>query len=218
MTKRLSIFLAASAASLAIPAAAAPVPAFDLLIRGGEIYSGEARAPFRGSIGVKGDRIVYVGKDRKGLSARRVIDAGGMAVLPGLINVTPIRTAISAPPRPGSGLNAPWLMQGVTTIFIGVDGYGTPDVGKDSKALERSGIGTNIVPYVGFGAVRQRVLGASAAQPDAAQLDRMRKLVAGAMCDGAIGFSTGLFYARKLRLDRGSDRACPRGGEARRRL
>ncbi|MDB5671463.1 MAG: amidohydrolase family protein [Alphaproteobacteria bacterium] len=193
MKKRLACFVAA-ASSLLVSATHART-GFDLLIRGGEIYSGDGHAPIRGSVGIKGDRIVYVGPDRPDLRGRRVIDARGMAVLPGLIDVhshpdTYIRAA-SASAR----LNAPWLMQGVTTVFIGVDGYGTPDVGADSRALERKGIGTNIVPYVGFGAVRHRVLGDAARAPDAEELGRMKQLVAKGMCEGAVGFSTGLFYA-----------------------
>ena len=180
-------------ASAAAPRA--PRQSFDILIRGGEIHNGEGRAPFTGSVGIRGDRIAYVGPNRAGLSGRRVIDARGMAVLPGLIDVHTHPDSYIRADSAEARLNAPWLMQGVTTIFTGVDGYGTPDVGKDAAALERSGIGTNIVPYVGFGGVRRRVLGASAARPNAEQLARMQKLVAGAMCDGAVGFSTGLFYA-----------------------
>ena len=175
--------------------AAAPPPSFDFLVRGRQIYTGEDKPPFTGAVGITGDRIAYVGRDRKDLHGSREIDARGMAVLPGLIDVhthpdSYIRSA-SARER----LNAPWLMQGVTTIFIGVDGYGTPDVAADATGLERSGSGTNVVPYVGFGAVRRRVLGSDARKPNAAELARMQALVAKGMCEGAIGFSTGLFYA-----------------------
>ena len=72
-------------ASAAAPRA--PRQSFDILIRGGEVHNGEGRAPFTGSVGIRGDRIVYVGPNRAGLSGRRVIDARGMAVLPGLIDV-----------------------------------------------------------------------------------------------------------------------------------
>jgi N-acyl-D-aspartate/D-glutamate deacylase len=193
MKRRLaSLFL------LACTAATPPKPpggSYDILIRGGEIHTGEARAPFTGTVAIRGDRIVYIGPDRKTLTARKVIDARGMAVLPGLIDVHSHPDSYIRSTAAAERLNAPWLMQGVTTIFLGVDGYGTPDVGRDSAALERSGIGTNIVPYVGFGAVRRRVLGSDARKPDAAELGRMKALVAKGMCEGAIGFSTGLFYA-----------------------
>lgn len=192
MKRRLACLAALLLASAAPPRAG---EAYDILIRNGQIYTGEGGAPFTGSIGIRGDRIAYVGPGRRGQSGRRTIDARGMAVLPGMIDVHTHPDSYIRDKSAQARLNAPWLMQGVTTVFIGVDGYGTPDVAKDSRALERSGIGTNIVPYVGFGAVRRRVLGASAAKPDAGQLDRMRRLVASGMCEGAIGFSTGLFYA-----------------------
>jgi N-acyl-D-aspartate/D-glutamate deacylase len=193
--KRLACLCALLLATTASAAAPRGGPAYDILIRGGEIYDGSAKRAFVGTVGIRGDRIVYVGPDRKGLAARKVIGARGMAVLPGLIDVhshpdTYIRSAKAA-----ERLNAPWLMQGVTTIFIGVDGYGTPDVARESRALERSGIGTNIVPYVGFGAVRHRILGDAARAPSEEELGRMKRLVARGMCEGAIGFSTGLFYA-----------------------
>ena len=86
-------------------------------------------------------------------------------------------------------------MQGVTTLLIGVDGAGSPDVAKESAEFARRGVGTNLVPYVGFSAVRTRVLQQAARGPTASELDQMRALVAKGMCEGAVGFSTGLFYA-----------------------
>ncbi|GGJ39893.1 hypothetical protein GCM10011393_07670 [Sphingopyxis bauzanensis] len=79
--------------------------------------------------------------------------------------------------------------------MIGVDGAGTPDVAADARQLAQSGIGTNVVPFVGFGPVRQRVLGQDARAPTDAELGAMKALVAKGMCEGATGFSTGLFYA-----------------------
>ncbi len=86
-------------------------------------------------------------------------------------------------------------MQGVTTLLIGVDGAGSPDVANEAAELARRGVGTNLVPYVGFSAVRIRVLQQAARAPTADELARMRALVAKGMCEGAVGFSTGLFYA-----------------------
>ncbi len=86
--------------------------------------------------------------------------------------------------------------------MIGVDGYGTPDVADDAAKLAGSGIGTNVVHFVGFGPVRQRVLGQDARVPTPAELAQMQALVAKGMCEGAVGLSTGLFYAPQSPEDR----------------
>jgi N-acyl-D-aspartate/D-glutamate deacylase len=167
----------------------------DFIIRNGTIYSGADEPEYRGDVVITGDRIAYVGPSSGSrFDARSEIDATGKIVAPGFIDVhthpeTYIRSA-----DPHERLNAPWLFQGVSTVFIGVDGSGTPDVGADAAQFERQGVGTNLVMYVGFGAVRERVLHEDARAPDATQLKQMRALVARGMCEGAIGFSTGLFY------------------------
>jgi N-acyl-D-amino-acid deacylase len=167
----------------------------DFLIRNGTVFNGSDEAEFTGDVVIAGDRIVYVGPNgNERFYARTVIDAKGKFVAPGFIDVhshpeTYIRSAEAR-----ERLNAPWLFQGVTTVFIGVDGYGTPDVGADSAQFERQQIGTNLVMYVGFGAVRERVLHEDARAASAAELEQMKSLVARGMCEGAIGFSTGLFY------------------------
>ncbi|MBB3473654.1 amidohydrolase family protein [Sphingomonas sp. BK345] len=182
-------------ALLLVGAAPAVAPALpDVAIRGGTVYTGADAPPFRGDVEVTGDRISYVGPSRRG-AARRVIDARGKLVTPGLIDAHTHPDTYLRSPDAAVRTNVAWLAQGVTTIVTGVDGYGTPDVVADARALAAKGIGTNTVPFVGFGAVRRRVLGASARAPDADELAKMRALVAGAMCQGAAGFSTGLFYA-----------------------
>lgn len=171
----------------------APLEA-DTLIRGGTIYTGEDAEPFIGDVAVQGDRIVYVGPKRR-IEAKQVINARGMIVTPGLIDAHAHPDSYIRSSDPAERLNAPWLTQGVSTIVIGVDGAGTYEVKRDVSALAASGIGTNLVPFVGFGAVRSKVVGNVARAPSDAEMDRMRALVAGAMCDGATGLSTGLFYA-----------------------
>lgn len=167
----------------------------DLVIAGGTIYSGADEAPFVGDVAVTGDRIVYVGPHAGAPAARTTIDAQGMIVAPGLIDVHTHPESYIRSGDAAKRLNAPWLMQGVSTVFIGVDGRGTPNVAADQAELEAQKVGTNIVSYVGFGAVREAVLGKDARAPSPAELDRMKALVAKAMCEGAIGLSTGLFYA-----------------------
>lgn len=171
----------------------AQLPA-DVILRGGTIYDGSEGKPFTGDVALKGDRIVYVGR-HTAMKAPRVIDAKGMIVAPGLIDAhthpdTYIRSRDAA-----QRLNSPWLMQGVSTVVIGIDGYGTPDVKADVTRLEESKIGTNVAAFVGFGAVRGRVIGQAAREPSAQELAQEKELVAKGMCEGALGLSTGLFYA-----------------------
>lgn len=166
----------------------------DVIIRGGTIHDGGTGKPFVGDVAIRGDRIVAVGRVGR-TAARRVIDAKGMIVAPGFIDPHTHADSFLRSSDPAVRANAAWLHQGVSTVMIGVDGNGTPDVAADSGKLAASGIGTNIVPFVGFGPVRQRVLGQDARVPSAAELDAMKALVAQGMCEGAVGLSTGLFYA-----------------------
>src|SRR3546814_8038919 len=87
------------------------------------------------------------------------------------------------------------MMQGVTTIFTGVDGHGQPggkvDIAGLFDGIERNKFGVNVAAYVGFGAVRRAVIGDADRAPTTPELDRMKRLVADGMCQGALGFSTG---------------------------
>ena len=187
--------LSVAAALLCVAGAAAKADEMaDVIIRGGTIYDGGEGKSFVGDVAIRGDRIVYVGKSGR-YAAGKVIDAKGMIVAPGFIDPHTHADSFIRSPDKAVRVNAAWLNQGVTTVMIGVDGSGTPDVAEDSGKLAASGIGTNIVPFVGFSPVRQRVLGQDARAPTPAELDRMKALVAKGMCEGAVGLSTGLFYA-----------------------
>lgn len=187
--------LSVAAALLCVAGAAAqPDEAVDVIIRGGTIYDGGEGKPFVGDIAIRGDRIVHVGPPGR-YSAAKVIDAKGMIVAPGFIDPHTHADSFIRSPDKAVRVNAAWLNQGVSTVMIGVDGSGTPDVAEDAGKLAASGIGTNIVSFVGFGPVRRRVLGQDARAPSAAELNQMRALVAKGLCEGAVGLSTGLFYA-----------------------
>lgn len=187
--------LSVAAALLCVAGAAAKADeTVDVIIRGGTIYDGGEGRPFVGDVAIRGDRIVHVGKAGR-YSAGKVIDAKGMIVAPGFIDPHTHADSFIRSPDKAVRVNAAWLNQGATTVMIGVDGSGTPDVAEDSGKLAASGIGTNIVPFVGFGPVRQRVLGQDARAPTPTELDAMKALVAKGMCEGAVGLSTGLFYA-----------------------
>jgi N-acyl-D-aspartate/D-glutamate deacylase len=165
----------------------------DLLIRGGTVYTG-SDAPFTGDVAIAGDRILRVGRRLTG-AAKRVIDARGMIVAPGFIDPHTHMGEDLASEDPRTRLIPAFLMQGVTTAFIGNDGGGDPDVARVLGSAATRPVGINYAAYVGFGAIRQQVMSAANRPPSDAELGRMRSLVAGAMCRGAMGLSTGLFYA-----------------------
>ncbi|WOF42255.1 amidohydrolase family protein [Sphingopyxis indica] len=166
-----------------------------IVIRGGAIYDGEAQAPVIGDVVIDGDEITYVGPRRKVPRGARIINAKGMIVSPGFIDPHTHARRFLESNASEDRLNLPWLMQGVTTIFAGVDGGGTPEIDGFLDDVERRSFGTNVAAYVGFAPVRRAVLKDDARAPDDAELARMKALVAEGMCEGALGFSTGLFYA-----------------------
>lgn len=173
---------------------AAPPPAqVDLLIRGGIVYTG-SEAPFTGDVAIVGDRIRAVGR-RLPVAAKRIVDARGMIVAPGFIDPHTHAGEELASADARTRLIPAFLMQGVTTAFIGNDGGGEPDIAGVLGGAARRPVGINYAAYVGFGAVRRQVLGAANRAPNDDELGRMRALVARAMCQGALGLSTGLFYA-----------------------
>jgi len=193
-------------------AVAAPAPAYDLLIRGGTIFDGSGGAPYLGDIGINGDRIAYAGPQRPA-AAPQVIDARGLAVAPGFINMLSWATeSILVDPRGQSDLR-----QGVTLEVMG-EGWSMGPLTEGMKALavkqqgdikfpiewttlgdylkyvEAKGTSLNIASFVGATTVRQHELGERDVDPNPAQLDRMRALVRQAMEEGAMGVGTSLIY------------------------
>lgn len=169
-------------------------PAADILIRGGTIHDGsENMTPYVGDVVITGDKITYVGPTTE-VTAKRTVDATGMVVAPGFLDphTHPQHFLDSADPKERQ---APaWLAQGVSTVFVGVDGGGEPEIATTFAKYAQQGIGVNVASYVGFGAVRKRVIGDVARAPNTAELEQEKSLVAKAMCEGAVGLSTGLFY------------------------
>ncbi|MDQ0252039.1 N-acyl-D-aspartate/D-glutamate deacylase [Sphingomonas kyeonggiensis] len=174
-------------------AAPAPPQKVDLLIRGGTIYTG-SDAPFIGDVAISGDHILSVSKHANVLAAR-VIDAKGMIVAPGFIDPHTHMGEDLASDDQARRLIPAFLMQGVTTAFIGNDGGGDPDVAKVLGSAKAKPVGINYASWVGFGAIREKVVGEDNRAPTPEELARMKGLVADAMCHGALGLSTGLFYA-----------------------
>jgi N-acyl-D-aspartate/D-glutamate deacylase len=166
----------------------------DVLITGGTIYDGSDAKPYTGDVAITGDKITYVGV-KANVTAKRTIDAHGMIVSPGLIDAHTHSDHFLNSADKGERANPAWTMQGVSTVFVGVDGAGPPDLKALFDRYRQQGVGTNVVSYVGFGAIRKAVIGDAARAPTPQELAKERALTVKGMCEGAIGLSAGLFYA-----------------------
>jgi N-acyl-D-aspartate/D-glutamate deacylase len=164
----------------------------DVIIRGGTLIDGSGKPSIQADIGVAGDRIVFIGSS-KGKNAKRVIDATGLIVTPGFID--PHTHTADDLSNPKTSSNAAYLMQGVTTVATGNDGDSPVAIGDTLAKWTRQGIGTNAALFIGQGTVRREVMKMSDQKPTPEQIERMKSLVAKAMQEGAIGISTGLYYA-----------------------
>ncbi len=177
--------LAALALSLSTPVEA------DVVLKGAMLYDGSGNPGVVGDLAIKGDRIVGIGTFA--VAGRpRVIDAAGLVVAPGFIDLhTHSDTALTVP-RTRSNLN--YLIQGVTTVVTGNCGSGPTDVARYFKTLEEHGVGGNVIHQVPHNDVRRKVMGNVNRPPSPAELKKMDALVDQAMKDGAWGLSTGLIY------------------------
>jgi N-acyl-D-amino-acid deacylase len=186
---------------------------FDVLIKGGMVYDGTGRAPRRVDVGIKDDRIVAIGNLSRA-RAREVVDASGLAVAPGFINMLSWSTESLV----ADGRSQGEIRQGVTTQIMGEGWSMGPwndrlkkqvvaeqdDIKFDIewttlaeylKYLEKRGVSQNVASFVGATTIRQHVLGEKDVQPTPAQLQEMRELVRQAMEEGALGIGSSLIYA-----------------------
>ena len=205
--------LAVAGAILLAGCATTPTqPSYDVLIRGGTIYDGSGSDPIVGDVGIKGDKIVYVGPSRA-VGATQDVDATGLAVAPGFINMLSWATeSLIVDPRAQSDIR-----QGVTLEVMG-EGWSMGPLNADMKKLaieqqgdvkypiewttlgeylsylQDRGIAPNVASFVGATTVRQHVLGEKDVDPNPEQLQRMRALVRQAMEEGALGVGSSLIY------------------------
>ncbi len=187
-------FLALVLALVSGPAALAGQD-FDLLIRHARVLDGSGNPGVRADVGIRGDRIAAIG-DLEGRSAGRTIDATGLAVVPGFIDLHSHSdedlVADSVEPRRAHNLVA----QGITTVVGGPDGRNAIwPISDEMAAMGDPGIAVNFVPMVGHSAVRAQVMGDDyerAATPS--EVARMRELVRQGMEAGAWGLGAGPEY------------------------
>jgi N-acyl-D-amino-acid deacylase len=181
------------AAGLLGASPASQAPAFDLLIRGGQVVDGSGNPWFYGDVGVKGGRITAVGL-LPNASATRVIDATGKIVTPGFIDLHSHADRGLANMELRHSPNM--VAQGITLSVVNQDGRSPNWPIRNQKALyEKQGIGTNAALMVGHGTMRTRVMGQRDDQlATDAEIQAMQKLVEEGMNDGAFGLSSGLEY------------------------
>ncbi|HZU22845.1 MAG TPA: D-aminoacylase [Terriglobales bacterium] len=198
-------------ASAGLPAQSAPQ--FDVLITNGHIIDGTGSPWYAADIGIRDGHIAAIGK-LAGATAKQTIDARGMVVAPGFIDMLGQSelTILVNPHLPSK------IFQGITTEITGEGGSVAPlndriiaaesleyqhlqltpdwrDLAGYFSRLEKQGIGINLGTYIGATQVRRMVIGDDDRAPTPAELDQMRGLVRTAMQQGAMGVSTSLQYA-----------------------
>lgn len=195
---RLALSVTAAAtifAAVMAPTTLAAQQAYDAIIVGAMVYDGTGSAGRIANVGIRGDRIAFVGALPAGATTTTRIDGKNLIVSPGFID--PHTHAYEGLPRLNAERrhNASSLMQGITTVVLGADGRGPIDVATTLSESEKAGLGTNVYAMTGFGTIRSRVMGSSSAPATVAQIAAMRALVVQAMSEGAYGVGSGLFYA-----------------------
>jgi N-acyl-D-amino-acid deacylase len=189
-----------------------PPAAYDTLIRNGQVYDGTGGKPRRADVAIRGDRIAAIG-DLADATAATVIDARGLAVAPGFINML----SWSNESLLQDGRSQSEIRQGVTLEVLGEgDSMGPLNdamkadlvaaqgdikypvtwttLGDYLRLLETRGVSCNVASFVGATTVRTHVLGKNNRVPTATELERMQALVRQAMEEGAMGVSSALIY------------------------
>ena len=191
-----------------------PAQNYDILIRGGTVFDGTGAAGVRADIGIRGDKIAFAG-NLDGVTAGRVIDANGLHVAPGFIDIH-THSDISAVYDTGQGSA---VGMGVTTQVVGncglSPGFATPasvfefekrwlaphgarirwnTYAEFLQQIEEAGFATNFYPLAGHGTLRKRVMGMEERPPSAEDMTAMQRELAAAMEAGCWGLSSGLEY------------------------
>ena len=162
---------------------------FDVVIVNGRVIDGTGTPARRLDVGIRGDRIVALTPSLAGAKATRVIDATGRTVSPGFIDLHAHLEPLLDMPAMESALR-----QGVTTALGGPDGGSPVPLAPYMDSVRVAKPGINVGYLIGHNDVRRAVLRMDARAPSADELQRMQRLVAEGMRDGAFGLSTGLLY------------------------
>ena len=161
---------------------------YDIIISNGEVYDGSGSESTIADIGIIGSEIVKIG-NLAALSAKRVINAKGLVVSPGFIDVhthlDPILKLSNCESH---------LKQGVTTSLGGPDGSSPWPFGKFLDTLDQIGVGMNIGYLIGHNTIRKNVMSLENRAPTKDEMDIMKSQISLAMDEGAFGISTGLKY------------------------
>lgn len=204
---------AAFAAAAALAAACAPVEHYDVIIRNGNVYDGLGNPPVVTDVAIVDEKIAAVG-DLGEATADSEIDAAGLAVAPGFINM--LSWATQSLLHDGRAMSD--IMQGVTLEVMGEGSSMGPlndamkkdaaerqgeirydvawtTLGEYLELLESKGVSPNVASYVGATTLRVHEVGYDDRPPDADELARMQDLVRQAMEEGAIGVGSSLIYA-----------------------
>jgi N-acyl-D-amino-acid deacylase len=198
-----------------------PNESFDVIIRGGTVYDGSGQPPRHADVGIRGDKIATIGNLRSAV-AKTVVDAQGLAVAPGFINML----SWSTDSLIADGRGQSEIRQGVTTLIMGEGNSWGPvndairkrmkreqvdikyDIDWNTLSdylyfLERKGVSHNVASFLGATTVREYVLGYQNRKPTLDELDRMRRLVEIEMKSGALGIGSALEYAPAYYADTG---------------
>jgi N-acyl-D-amino-acid deacylase len=186
--------------AVTLTAGAPQSPSFDLLVKNGRVFDGAGNPAFPADIGVRGGKIVAVGRLHDA-RANRVIDATGKFVAPGFID---IHSHADDGARAQGGFRdedpkvraAPNLVtQGITTVVVNQDGRSPWPIKTQRALIEKNSIGPNTMLMVGHGAVRSQVMGRDPRRTATGdEIAKMRALVRQALQEGAVGLSAGLEY------------------------
>lgn len=208
-------------ASCSGPSRPERIPA-DLLFQGGVVLDGTGAPPRRADVAVRGDRIVFVGDGGGRIAASRVFEVPGLVIAPGFVDLhSHADLVLLGGPSVQQRLLRAKILQGVTTIVVGncglgavpaderasrilsaINGWMTPE-GVEPPPLttagyldriEKDGVALNVATLVPHGPIRISVMGLAPGEPAGPELDRMRKLLARSLEEGAFGFSAGLIY------------------------
>ncbi|MEI6184200.1 MAG: D-aminoacylase [Bacteroidota bacterium] len=161
----------------------------NLIIKNGRIADGSGKAIYRADIAVKDGKIFRIGKI-DGLKADSIIDAKGLIVSPGFID---IHTHIEEDELKNP-LATNFIADGVTTVITGNCGESNTNLKKYFAFLDSLKLSINVASLIGHNDVRKAIMGKAMRSPTNTELNRMDSIVEQAMKDGAVGFSTGLIY------------------------